>query len=424
MPFGGRGPLANPALPVASGSLWHRHPIYGWQATGSGLTYDGSTLSVGTLSATTFSASSTTFSTLDVASSKFTVDSNGNITKLRNVTVSFPSSNASGFLKNDGSGTLTWAAATATAWSDITDPTATASLAMGLRTTTMSWNTATTQTCWTMATGSLSSGTLMDISCGSTAATGNTQTVFKCASSGANASGSQTTYAAQLSNTHTGTSSTNIALKLTASGGSTANYAIQVSAGVVQISDSTAATSTTTGAVTVSGGVGIAGDLYVGASINQTAASTNSFLAVNTSASSSSQGALIRAASNDGAAMASGDRLGVFALSGARDASSTINNSIGIAGYATEAWSGTACGAKLVFQTVPNGTTGRVDRVTIDQDGTTIFDGGVRFNSGNTAGAGTALLGSNSPAITNTAPYTWLTAIVSDGSTVYIPGWK
>lgn len=39
-------------------------------------------------------------------------------------------------------------------------------------------------------------------------------------------------------------------------------------------------------------------------------------------------------------------------------------------------------------------------------------------------GAGSALLGTNSPAVTNTAPYTWIKMKTSDGSTVYIPAWK
>lgn len=39
-------------------------------------------------------------------------------------------------------------------------------------------------------------------------------------------------------------------------------------------------------------------------------------------------------------------------------------------------------------------------------------------------GAGSALLGANSPASTLTAPYTWLTMKSSDGSTVYVPAWK
>lgn len=46
-------------------------------------------------------------------------------------------------------------------------------------------------------------------------------------------------------------------------------------------------------------------------------------------------------------------------------------------------------------------------------------------SSGNEAtGAGSALLGANSPASTLTAPYTWIKMITSDGSTVYFPVWK
>ncbi|MCA4898745.1 MAG: tail fiber protein [Bacteroidota bacterium] len=40
----------------------------------------------------------------------FAVDATGNITKIRNVTTSFPAANAAGVLTNDGTGTLTWAA--------------------------------------------------------------------------------------------------------------------------------------------------------------------------------------------------------------------------------------------------------------------------------------------------------------------------
>lgn len=39
-------------------------------------------------------------------------------------------------------------------------------------------------------------------------------------------------------------------------------------------------------------------------------------------------------------------------------------------------------------------------------------------------GAGSAALGSNSPAATPTAPYTWLKFTSSDGSQVYVPAWK
>jgi len=47
-----------------------------------------------------------------------------------------------------------------------------------------------------------------------------------------------------------------------------------------------------------------------------------------------------------------------------------------------------------------------------------------RFNGTNTSGAGTALLGANSPAVTNSAPFTWFQVTTSDGSTGYIPVWK
>ena len=39
-------------------------------------------------------------------------------------------------------------------------------------------------------------------------------------------------------------------------------------------------------------------------------------------------------------------------------------------------------------------------------------------------GAGSAILGANSPAVTLTAPYTWLKVNTSDGSTGYVPVWK
>ena len=47
-----------------------------------------------------------------------------------------------------------------------------------------------------------------------------------------------------------------------------------------------------------------------------------------------------------------------------------------------------------------------------------------RFNGTNTSGGGTPLLGANSPAVTNAAPFTWFQVTTSDGSTGYIPVWK
>jgi hypothetical protein len=51
------------------------------------------------------------------------------------------------------------------------------------------------------------------------------------------------------------------------------------------------------------------------------------------------------------------------------------------------------------------------------------FNAVTKFTQDGT-GAGTALLGTNSPASTLIAPYTWITVITSDGSTAYVPAWK
>jgi hypothetical protein len=77
----------------------------------------------------------------------------------------------------------------------------------------------------------------------------------------------------------------------------------------------------------------------------------------------------------------------------------------------------------IIFQVqdVPGATTTESFRV--NTDGTTKFTGKMQIMN-NTTGSGSAALGSNSPATTNTAPYTWLTFTSSDGSTVYVPAFK
>jgi hypothetical protein len=42
----------------------------------------------------------------------------------------------------------------------------------------------------------------------------------------------------------------------------------------------------------------------------------------------------------------------------------------------------------------------------------------------NTTGSGSAALGANCPAVTDSAPYTWFKMTAGDGSTVYVPAWK
>lgn len=119
-------------------------------------------------------------------------------------------------------------------WNTITDPASTQLLAMGANTTTWQWNTATSGNQFAISTSSLTSGTLVKFSSSSTASASNTQTVLSVATLGANGTSSQTTYGAQFSNTHGGSTSTNIAAAFTSSGATT-NISAQFQAGLVDV---------------------------------------------------------------------------------------------------------------------------------------------------------------------------------------------
>lgn len=77
---------------------------------------------------------------------------------------------------------------------------------------------------------SVSSGNVFRIAATGTAAASNTKTALNVSTSGANTTGTQTTFGAQISNASTGTSSTNIGLRAVASGGTT-NYDLQLGDG-------------------------------------------------------------------------------------------------------------------------------------------------------------------------------------------------
>lgn len=85
----------------------------------------------------------------------------------------------------------------------------------------------------------ISSGNVVSIAATGTAAASNTKTALNVSTSGANATSTQTTYGAQISNTSTGTSSTNVALSLSASGG-TNNYALVAASGLLALGGTTA----------------------------------------------------------------------------------------------------------------------------------------------------------------------------------------
>lgn len=74
---------------------------------------------------------------------------------------------------------------------------------------------------------------------------------------------------------------------------------------------------------------------------------------------------------------------------------------------------------------VTMGSNGSDNGFKLEVDGTQFFNGIPKFGGTNTTGS-TAFApgGSNCPAVSCTTPYTWLQAISSDGSTVFIPVWK
>lgn len=93
-----------------------------------------------------------------------------------------------------------------------------------------------------LASSTITSGNLFSIAMTGTAATANTKTGLNITSSGANGTASQTVFGQTISVTNTGTANTNKALSITASGGSTANIAIESLAGsIVQTSNLAAA---------------------------------------------------------------------------------------------------------------------------------------------------------------------------------------
>ena len=93
------------------------------------------------------------------------------------------------------------------------------------------------------------------------------------------------------------------------------------------------------------------------------------FAAESTLTSGSGGGAVCGLYSNDGAAMASSDRLGGFLFGGSSSASA-LRNTCAIFGYATESWTdASAFGSGVALETTANGSTVRSVKVWINGDG-------------------------------------------------------
>ena len=129
----------------------------------------------------------------------------------------------------------------------------------------------------------------------------------------------------------------------------------------------------------------------------------------NKTASSATEGANITLAANDGAAMASGHRLGVIEFKGAEDGAGTLTTGARIEAVTDATWSGTENGTTLKFYTT-DGNASQSEKLAIDSGGTftmsnssgsapvihiknTANDGTgptLRFNNTEAGGAGTA----------------------------------
>lgn len=149
------------------------------------------------------------------------------------------SASATTFWRGDG----TWAtpSAGAVSLSSLTAAAAGNSIDNTNYAQTWGWSTLSTGTGLALTSNALSSGTLLDLSSTSTAAASNTQKLLNLSLSGANATSTQTTYGLFATNTHSGTSSTNVGGYFSASGG-TNNYGLIVANGNVGIGTTTPTT--------------------------------------------------------------------------------------------------------------------------------------------------------------------------------------
>ncbi len=149
------------------------------------------------------------------------------------VTWTLPNADSSGCLQSNGSGTLSIASCGGggVAWSAITNPTGDLNLTFDAGEETVFTTNATTATAFSITSATLSSGTLLDLTVTGTAGI-SSQKALNISTSGA-VTGSNSTYGAYISNTHTGASATSVGLYATASGGQT-NYAAQFAGGIFQ----------------------------------------------------------------------------------------------------------------------------------------------------------------------------------------------
>jgi hypothetical protein len=142
------------------------------------------------------------------------------------------------------------------------------------------------------------------------------------------------------------------------------------------------------------GGVSSALTTLTGATdgFRASAANVTQLAAENTTSSSASAGGFVGMYSNDGAAMASGDRLGGIRMGGSSSASA-IRNAALIAGFADEAWTDAmAYGSRIDFQTITNTTTTLSTKASLSNAGVwSTLSGHIGYNATATPAAASAV---------------------------------
>ena len=170
-----------------------------------------------------------------------------------------------------------------TIWANIDGSGGTALSALTAATATNNINNAAYEQIWNW--NSLAGANGLTLATTSTAATGNTQTLLNVQMSGANATSTQTTYGEWISNTHTGTASTNVGLYATASGG-TNNYAAIFNGGNLGIGttapDSSSKLDVVGGPIWTEGGGLTSGTFYSDLKLGQSISGHNPLLDIQT----------------------------------------------------------------------------------------------------------------------------------------------
>lgn len=140
--------------------------------------------------------------------------------------------------------------------------------------------------------------------------------------------------------------------------------------------------------VVMNGNVGIGTWKPTAAVLDIRGSTTNLFRSVNIGTQSSSGGGGLIAGQNDGTALTIGNRAGFVVFQGSANTTGSVVNGAGISSYARGTLSTSSAPMDLRFQTAPSGSTTRLDRFVVDENGnvgigTTNPIGGTSIMNGN-----------------------------------------